>query len=184
MCTGGQAGPWTRHPEVTRGQGPGTSGLLSLPLGSRAPTVGHCHPWRDTKTTGRSNATYVLEAPHKALSLWTYCKDRRQRRKEEIWSGCDVLRTQTLFRVTTQHTQLGGAPSTPSGAGAGESQASGCSCTHSHMHAHTHTPRVHTQAHAHTPLASIPEIGSGKNQSWEGWVAQPALRRGKALLAG
>lgn len=141
--------------------------------------MGHCHPWRDTETMGRSNATYVLEAPHKALSLWTYCKERRQRKKEEIWSGCDVLRTQTLFRVTTQHTQLGGAPSTPSGAGAGESQASGCSCTRSHMHAHTHHVFTHRHTLTHLSPASLKSSVARTRAGRGGW---PSLHSGGERL--
>lgn len=95
--TGGQAGPWTRHPQVTCGQGPGhpevtcrqRPGTSIWDLATHHPPtpMGPCHPRRDTATAGRSDATYVLEASHKALLLWTCGEGRQQRREEEVWSA-------------------------------------------------------------------------------------------------
>lgn len=92
--TGGQAGPWTHHPQVTCGQGPGHPevtcrqgpGTLiwNLAISPPATPTGPCHPWQDTATAGRSDATYVLEASHKALLLWTCGEERQQRREEEV----------------------------------------------------------------------------------------------------
>lgn len=47
-------------------------GTLCPPLRSWAPTAGHGRTWQDAKTTGRSDATYILEGPQKGLLFWTY----------------------------------------------------------------------------------------------------------------
>lgn len=117
-CTGGQAGLGTRLPEVTRGQGPGhpqvTCGqgpVASIwDLAPRHPLRVPATHGETPRSRGRSDATYVLEASHKALLLWTCGEERQQRREEEIWSGCETRRTPgSVPHVTTQPAALGTA---------------------------------------------------------------------------
>ena len=92
---------------MTCRQGPGTS-IWDLATQHPPAPMGPCYPRRDTATAGRSDATYVLEASHKALLLWTCGEGRQQRREEEVWSGCEAHRTLgSVPHVTTQPAMLG-----------------------------------------------------------------------------